>query len=119
MLCRISPYYIKEGNAYVVFPPLFGATKKNKFIPIYSTEDRDSYEKKGYEINRFKGLGEMNADQLKQVISRDKWYRLQWPDTEEELDTLLNIINNKSYKKAIMNDDRFGFKTLLNHIGGK
>lgn len=116
MICRLRPSYIKNGNAYVIFTPLFGAIKKNEFIPVYNSEKREEYIKQGYEVPRFKGLGEMNPDQLKQVIARKNWYRLKWPDSNEKLDTLLNIINNKQYKKMIMNDDRFGFKNIMNHI---
>ena len=62
---------ITHGMVYIACPPLYRVYKKsdpkNKFIYAWDDESLEEAKKKigpGYGINRYKGLGEMNADQL-------------------------------------------------------
>ena len=68
-LYRFMPDLIKEGYVYLAQPPLFKLEKNKKVWYAYSDEElaqilnevgRDSNNK----IQRYKGLGEMDADQL-------------------------------------------------------
>ncbi|MBT8862160.1 DNA topoisomerase IV subunit B [Lactobacillus delbrueckii subsp. bulgaricus] len=58
---------IEAGKVYIALPPLYRISKKQTNLYAWTDEERDEYEKKvgkGYALQRFKGLGEMNADQL-------------------------------------------------------
>src|SRR5207237_8575630 len=64
---RYFPSLIENGHVYMAQPPLYKLTKGKQTKWVYSDGERDSEVKRmggKVEVNRFKGLGEMNADQL-------------------------------------------------------
>ena len=68
---RFMPELIQEGHIYVSMPPLYlliPDNKKEKPRYLYDEKALLAYQKKhgssGYELKRFKGLGEMNPKEL-------------------------------------------------------
>ena len=66
---RFMPELIKQGYVYLAQPPLYKLEKNKKVWYAYSDEELDSILKEvgrdnSNKIQRYKGLGEMDADQL-------------------------------------------------------
>ena len=66
---RFMPELIKEGHVYLAQPPLYKLEKNKKGWYAYSDEELDNILKEvgrdqNNKIQRYKGLGEMDAEQL-------------------------------------------------------
>lgn len=65
---------VLNGHLYILETPLFKVRNKEKTFYCYTEEERDKAIeklKKGVEITRFKGLGEISPNEFKQFISKD------------------------------------------------
>ncbi len=68
-LYRFMPELIKQGHVYLATPPLFKIEKNKKIWYAYSDEELNSLlieigRDQNNKIQRYKGLGEMDAEQL-------------------------------------------------------
>lgn len=57
---------IETGHVYLAMPPLYRVIKNKEMIYCYSDEELNALREDGVklDIQRYKGLGEMDADQL-------------------------------------------------------
>lgn len=64
---RFMKPLVEEGHIYIAQPPLFRITKSKKHRYAFSDAERDTILSEvgtGAEVQRYKGLGEMDAEQL-------------------------------------------------------
>jgi len=65
---RYLPQLIEEGHLFIAQPPLYRIGHKNKFQYVYTENEKDKLLKSigndKVNLQRYKGLGEMNPDQL-------------------------------------------------------
>ena len=69
MFFRYMPVLIENGHLYIAQPPLYLVKKGKEGKYAYSDQEKDGLVKdfggmQGVTVQRYKGLGEMNPDQL-------------------------------------------------------
>ena len=103
-LYRKMPELIVGGYVYIALPPLYKIVKGKKEKWVYSDQEKDlvvnEYKEKNtkFEIQRYKGLGEMNADQLWETTMNPK-NRTLYQVTIEQLKNPNKVFSN------LMGDD--------------
>ncbi len=110
---------VENGHLYIACPPLYRLATKNEEIYCWSDEELAQARQKigkGYILSRYKGLGEMNADQLGQTTMSVNSRRLIQVviDDIEECGDKVKLFMDKNFadkrREWIDNNIDFSFK---------
>lgn len=113
LFLRHFPALVKTGRVYVAMPPLYRIDfGKDEIHYALDEADKDrilaqlAKKKKGTpDVQRFKGLGEMNADQLRETTMNPNTRRLVQLTFDEEIDQE-DEVSTFELMDMLMNDKR-------------
>ncbi len=93
---RFMPDLIKEGHVYLAKPPLYKLEKNKKIWYAYSDEELDDILKEvgrdqNNKIQRYKGLGEMDAEQLWETTMDPEKRILLRVNYDEEMESEIDL----------------------------
>ena len=93
---RFMPELIKQGHVFLAKPPLYKLEKNKKVWYAYSDEELDQILKEvgrdqNNKIQRYKGLGEMDAEQLWETTMDPERRILLRVNYDEEMDSELDL----------------------------
>lgn len=114
ILCTFFFRYMKDlitnGNVFIGLPPLYKVYKANKELYVYSDVELPAAIAKigkGYQIQRYKGLGEMNPEQL--------WETTMDPANRTLVNvTLEDAVEAEKLVVTLMGDDITARKEYIN-----
>ena len=113
MFYRLTPTLIKEGHIYIALTPLFEIrdVKTGEYHYAFTEEEKDEIISKlsKYQINRNKGLGEVNADVMYRTGVNPETrniMKVTYDDAEEMIKMFEHWMGNSTVerKKYIEND---------------
>lgn len=96
---RYMPDLIRDNRLYIALPPLYKLTSGKDVVYAWTTEEMQTLiERKNYTIQRFKGLGEMNADEL--------WKTTMNPETRTLIQVNIDDFASSDKKISVLMGDK-------------
>ena len=108
LMIKHFPALVRAGRVFVAMPPLYRIDQGKEKYYVLTEEERiatlnrlENKSKAAISVTRFKGLGEMNPDQLSETtMDRDTRHLIQLKMTEENEKETIEVMNMLMSKKT-------------------
>jgi len=104
VIAVLLPEIIKAGRYFIAQTPLFAIKEKKAFIPIWNDKMLDAAREKGRNIQRYKGLGEMNPSQLKICLLDEGTRNLTQIQYTDNINALIKLFSSAQEKRKLVVD---------------
>jgi DNA gyrase/topoisomerase IV subunit B len=105
VMAILLPELVKNGQYFIAQTPLFAAVDKKKFTPIWSDDELEKARKTNKNIQRYKGLGEMNPSQLKISLLDEKTRNLIPVSYSENIEDLIKLFSSADEKRKLVGEE--------------
>jgi len=104
MLLKIVPDIFNHGKVYRALMPLHGTMVNGHFLPFYNEADKNAFvaEHPRARVTRYKGLGEMNPNQLKECLINPNVRKLEKILPCIDVDEIFKIMTDAESKRELL-----------------
>ncbi|MHA1816727.1 MAG: toprim domain-containing protein [Candidatus Heimdallarchaeaceae archaeon] len=98
----LLPDVIKAGKYFIASTPLFAINEKKFFKPLWNEKELEKARKENRNIQRYKGLGEMNPRELKISLLDDSTRNLTPITYSDNIDYLIKLFSSAEEKRKLV-----------------
>ena len=100
----LLPDVVKAGKYFIAQTPLFAVTEKKLFKPLWDEKQLEKAREAGRQIQRYKGLGEMNPGQLKVCLLDEPTRNLIPISYSSNMDELVKLFSSAQEKRRLVSE---------------
>lgn len=104
---RMFKELVAAGKVYKAILPLYGVRNfQGKFLPFYTEEEMQTFKNSNpkVEISRYKGLGEMMPQQLKECLLNPEIRRLQKINCDDDVEPIFKLMSDAESKRNLITE---------------
>ena len=101
----LLPEIVKAGKYFIAQTPLFAINEPKLFLPLWTDDQLEEAKRNNKKIQRYKGLGEMNPDQLKVCLLDEKTRLLQPIEYSSNINDLIKLFSSAEEKRKLINEE--------------
>ena len=98
----LLPEVVKAGKYFIAQTPLFAINEKRTFKPLWNETQLEKARKANKTIQRYKGLGEMNPNQLRICLLDEPTRNLMPVEYSENMDSLIKLFSSADEKRKLV-----------------
>jgi len=102
LVAILLPDIIKAGKYFIAQTPLFAINEKKAFIPLWNDEQLEKARKEKRNIQRYKGLGEMNPEELKVCLLDEPTRHLIPIKYSDNIEELVKLFSSAIEKRELV-----------------
>ncbi len=102
VIAILTPEIIKQGKYFIARTPLFAINERRTFKPLWTEKQLIKARGDNRTISRFKGLGELNPNQLKVCLLQESSRHLIKVKYSDDMKDLLKLFSNVDAKRKLV-----------------